>query len=30
MKNIFLLVFEIIITGLITIFGLSQHKLFGM
>ena len=30
MKNISLLIFEIIITGGITIFGLSQHKLFGL
>lgn len=30
MKNISLLIFEIIITGIITIFGLSRYKLFGL
>lgn len=30
MKNISLLVFEIVITGLITVFGLSQHKFLGI
>ncbi len=30
MKNISLLIFEIIITGLITILGLSQHKFLGI
>lgn len=30
MKNISLLIFEILITGLFLVFGLSQHKFLGI